>query len=447
MIKRSIVLVLLLLAGCHAPALRLPVATIDPNEGQEVLLPAEFVDGWIIVEAMINDHGPYRLILDTGAFISGLAPRIVEELGLKTAGRVNVTDIAGVTTRFPLLYAEEIAVGPLSLRPAPLIATPIFEESFSGLRVDGLLGYTGLDAFTLDLDYPDQRVRLTSARLTPHTDGAVPLRREGVGSPAVQISLHDDEGRPLQTEWFEIDSGGETHLHLLASTSDEWAHRDVARALELGSSLSGTVLREQTAPLRGPVAIGGVTIERAVAHVDTHHHLIGHRLLRLFRVRLDPRSGLAAFTLTDPAQHRVTAPQFAGIGINMQIIHDGVFTLASIAADSPAARAGLLPNDRVLAIDGVPVGDPDFVDRTGWMFDPPPEITLSVQREDEIFDLTVPTEPLFPEDLGRLRHAAPDLQPPPVQLITHPDGTMELVFPDGSGGVLTPVPPAPNPDP
>ncbi len=423
---------LVLLTGC-THTLRLPDASAHFGPTGQLVLPAEFKDGWIIVEAKINGRGPYRLILDTGAGISGISPGTAKELGLKQRARIQILDIAGHTDLYPLTYADQFEVGGLRLEPVPLVISDIFDHIFDdSLGVVGLLGYIGLDRFTLDLDYPEEEVRLSETLLSEDEPNLIQLRRDPFDTPQIEIALLSEGGTTTHSQWFAIDSGGELMLHLPTADADHWSHRDLARPWAHGKSLSGVARDEPIGPLRGPISIGQVTIDRVVADLDTHSPLIGHRLLRQFRVRLDPRSGRATFTPADPTQTRVTAPQFAGIGVNMTILHEGRLSLISIAADSPAARAGVRPNDRVLAIDGVSITDPAFADRTGWRFNPAPQITLTIQRKDETFDVTVPTEPLFPEDLDRLRHAAPDLQPPPMQIITHPDGSTEFVFPERS---------------
>lgn len=441
-----IALLVLTLVGCAAPWRSPVVASLDAPPGASAALPGEIRDGWVIVEATVDGHGPLRFILDTGANFSAITRADAASVGIDADRSAYITDIIGDRREYPFGLAGEVVAGPVTLRRVPFIVTDNLAELMAPMGVVGILGYPGFDGFTLDLDYPAGVARVADGRITPDEPGAVPLRRVGHETPEIRIELLDERGDPADARWFAVDSGGAAPLHLPDSMRD-WAHHDLGVAIGGGTGLSGVRRTNKVAPLLGPVRVGPTVIEHAVAETDNHHTLIGHELLRLFRVRLDPRSGLAALTPPDPNRTRVAAPRYAGIGINLGFVHEGAITLASIRADSPAARAGLLPNDRVLAIDGVPVADPAFVDRTGWMFDAPPEVALTVRRGDEVFEVTVPTEPLFPDDPDRLRNAGPDLEPEPARLITHPDGTRELVFPDGTRGVITPIQPEPNHDP
>lgn len=439
-IDTTLLAVIIVAAGCRTHTIRLPESTFEDPNAQELTLPAEFIDGWVVVEARINGQGPFRMVLDTGAGLSGISHEVARALELEENAKVKLVDIAGQAGMYPFTYAELIQVGELRLEPVPLIMTDIFDQFGDDLNIQGLLGYIGIDAYTLDLDYPAQKVRVSKEPLTEADGNIVPLKRLPFDTPHIEISLLNDEEVLVHTEWFGIDTGGEMMMNIPEAQSDDWAHRDLARTVLHGTSLSGTPTTEPTGPLRGPLAIGQVTIDRAVADLDASSPLLGHQFLRQFRLQLDPRSGVASLSLPDPMQTRITATQYRGIGINMRFRHKDQLILTQIAADSPAARAGLLPNDKVIAIDGVAVSDPDFIDFTAWMFDLPPQVTLTIRREDDQFEITIPTEPLFPEDLDRLRNAPPDLQPPPIHLITNPDGTMELVFPDGTRGAVTPIP-------
>lgn len=438
----AVVALIVPLWGCAVPWQSPVTASLNAPPGEAAELPGEVRDGWVIVDATVNGRGPFRFILDTWANFSAITAAAAAQAGVEPSDAANIVDISGDRRKYSLGWADTVEIGPVSMRRMPLIVTDNLADVKARIGVVGLLGYPGFDEFTLDLDYPAGVARVSDAPLTPDLPGVVRLRRLHDETPEIMIELLDQSGTPTDAQWFAVDSGGSAPLHL-PDAMRSWTHQELSAEIGTGRGLSGVDRTNHISPLRGAIRIGPTVIDRAVAETDNHHTLIGHQLLRQFRVRLDPRSGLASFTPADPTQKRLTALQFGGIGVNATIRHDDLLILFAIAADSPAARAGLRPNDQVLAIDGIPVTDPAFVNRTGRMFDPPPQLTLTIQREDEVFDLTVPIMPLFPENLDQLRNARPDLEPPPVQLITRPDGTQEFVFPDGSRGVFTPVPPNP----
>jgi carboxyl-terminal processing protease len=53
-------------------------------------------------------------------------------------------------------------------------------------------------------------------------------------------------------------------------------------------------------------------------------------------------------------EHRATRDGFGGIGVTLDI-HENDVRIAGVLPDTPAATAGLVPGDRIVALDGVPV--------------------------------------------------------------------------------------------
>ena len=54
-------------------------------------------------------------------------------------------------------------------------------------------------------------------------------------------------------------------------------------------------------------------------------------------------------------EHRASRDGFGGIGVTLDI-HDDDVRITGVMPDTPAASAGLTPGDRIIALDGVPVG-------------------------------------------------------------------------------------------
>jgi carboxyl-terminal processing protease len=69
--------------------------------------------------------------------------------------------------------------------------------------------------------------------------------------------------------------------------------------------------------------------------------------------QLDPFSRYARPAVA--REHRAARDGFAGIGITLDIGQSDV-RIASVMPDTPAATAGLLPDDRIIELDGLPVG-------------------------------------------------------------------------------------------
>ncbi len=421
------------ISGCKVHYRDAMRTSLDLPEHQDTIeLPVSFEDGWIFVNATVNGHGPYRFMVDTGAPFGLVNTETAELIGLRTTNKTTATDVVGVTQTYPVAFSKVVRVGPLTVEKLPFIVSDGLGDFFTTHNFVGILGIDAFDDYTIDLDYPNGAMRLSTAPLGPDSPGVTEIRipETGTSSPEFPIQLLHEDGT-TDLLWFTVDSGADSSLHLFPEATPRWAHADVGIKLGPSMGISGTPKIYATAPIAGRLRLSDLNIHSATAQVDADHAIIGHELLRLFRVRLDRRSSLATITPADPSATHVAAPQYGGIGLGEHFRLGNFYGIFALNPESPAYRAGVRPGDAILAVGGVPVSDlpPDF----GFVtVNPPPELTITVGRDGKlVFDLTIPTEPLFPEDLDRLRNRPPDLQAPTYVIITNPDGSIrEIADPD-----------------
>jgi predicted aspartyl protease len=116
---------------------------------------------FILLPAEIDGRGPYRFLLDTGASASVISPRLAAELGLRgsPAEAVGVMgDLPAQVVTLPTLRAAGH-----TRRDAPAAVIDIFDftSQAAGAAVDGILGYSFLKEFLVEIDYPARRLLLT----------------------------------------------------------------------------------------------------------------------------------------------------------------------------------------------------------------------------------------------------------------------------------------------
>jgi carboxyl-terminal processing protease len=95
---------------------------------------------------------------------------------------------------------------------------------------------------------------------------------------------------------------------------------------------------------------------------------------------LDPHS---AFMTPEEfkAMQEDTSGHFGGVGLELEM-HEGVLTVVAPIDGTPAARAGLLPGDRIVRIDGDPVRKMDVMEATRRIKGVPgTKVELSVDRD------------------------------------------------------------------
>jgi hypothetical protein len=113
--------------------------------------------GRIWAPVYINDRGPYRFVLDTGASHSGVIQRVAESLGvaLDESPPVMLRGVTG-SAEVPTIRVESLVVGDLVLRPAIL---PIVIDALGG--AEGILGTEGLEDKRIFIDFRHDQITIT----------------------------------------------------------------------------------------------------------------------------------------------------------------------------------------------------------------------------------------------------------------------------------------------
>ena len=180
-----------LLAGC---------ASVPPPAGPGCALTRlgqvslDVAAGVPVVVAQIGGL-PARLLLDTGAGTTVVAPHVARRLGLRPTGaQVTMFGAAGRITATPVLLPS-VRLGDAAVR-----AVPALIERALDVAPDGTLGVNLLSAFEIDLDMPNRVATLYAPRrcggLTPpwaERYTQLPAWRVAEGQLAVPIAVNGVE--------------------------------------------------------------------------------------------------------------------------------------------------------------------------------------------------------------------------------------------------------------
>jgi predicted aspartyl protease len=111
--------------------------------------------GRIVVPVMLNDQGPFRFVLDTGANRSALAAHMMEKLGLMLSDETMSVELSGVTGQAIVRTAtvKRLQAGALLLKN---LSMPVIDATVAG--VDGVLGVEGLQDMRLTIDFANDKV-------------------------------------------------------------------------------------------------------------------------------------------------------------------------------------------------------------------------------------------------------------------------------------------------
>ena len=144
------------LAAILGGVLSLPVFA---SEG-DVTLPFAFTHGAIVVTARINDQGPLKVLLDTGANPSVIDLQTARQIRLKLSGKGWQGDGSGtdVNLAYPTTLPK-VELGGLTaenVEAAGLDLTALSKKM--GEKIDGVLGYSLLKDRIVRFDYPKRQI-------------------------------------------------------------------------------------------------------------------------------------------------------------------------------------------------------------------------------------------------------------------------------------------------
>jgi len=138
------------------PAGEVPDVVVEAPEPRYVAPTRRDRIGRIWAPVLINDQGPFRLVLDTGASHSAITAAVAAALGLPLS-EDNLIMLRGVTgsRAVPSVPVDSIVVGDLELRAKRL---PIVIDALGG--AEGVLGTEGLQDKRIFIDFRHDKITI-----------------------------------------------------------------------------------------------------------------------------------------------------------------------------------------------------------------------------------------------------------------------------------------------
>lgn len=136
----------------------------DSAAGEIALEFAGRGDAALLVPVHVNGHGPFRLVLDTGATLTCLDQEVVQRLELPPArGVVGVGAGVGGSGQMSLVRIDSVRVGAARAEGMTGCALDLRHTGAVGLDIDGLLGLDFLRAFRVTIDFEREVLLLQTA--------------------------------------------------------------------------------------------------------------------------------------------------------------------------------------------------------------------------------------------------------------------------------------------
>jgi hypothetical protein len=164
--------------------------------------------GRIWAPVMINGHGPFRLVLDTGASHSAVTALVALALGIPTnqSPPVILRGVTGFAT-VPTIQVDTLTVGDLSV-DSPVL--PIVPDALGGAQ--GILGGEGLMGKRVFIDFHHDKIVITFSRNERSPRGFVDVPFHSIRNTLVVVSASIGDVRVKAI----IDTGGQTTIANLA---------------------------------------------------------------------------------------------------------------------------------------------------------------------------------------------------------------------------------------
>jgi predicted aspartyl protease len=370
-LRRVCVLLLLLCgsaAGVRAQTVAGPFHFLHPNK-RRVRLPFQQQRNFIIVSAKLNGTGPYNFLLDTGAGTSIItSPKLADSLGLRRGEKFRVIGAGGQTTSLLAYQIDNIRLTMLGVEASTMSMLVLSEDvlnlsGYVGTPIHGILGPEFFHSFVVTV-LPQQGVLVLQPPVAfqpPRSPrwASLPLQIErSKAYVTVPVQLNDSLQLPLK---LVLDTGAGHALSLEAGSHPQLQLPARQLPAELGRGLTG-VVRGHLGRIAG-LQLGRYQLRSVLTSfpdvADVHVRAevprngnLGFELLKRFAFTIDySRQRLwlrPNLHFAEPFEHDMSGLDLLAAGPDLHR-----FLVLRVAAGSPAAEAGILPDEEVVAVNFV----------------------------------------------------------------------------------------------
>ena len=320
-----------------------------------IVLPAQTLGSYLVIEAKWDRSGPYRFIIDTGSSVTLVSPdiakRYVEKNALPPdAPQLRVKSAAGGTVLLPVTTLRRIELGDARFEHVPaLIYDCAALSAHLGVKIDGVLGFPLFRETLLTLDYPHSRVVLNppaTGELQPGT--TIPFNNAN-RTPLIPIRLGETSFIAL------IDSGSDAPLNL-NPVGLKPTYLTSPRPGATISTLSGD--RTQTVGrLADTLMVGNYALPQPLMEVTDELSSIGGEILRNFIVTFNQERSQVTFYRETTEPIAFGARRSTGLSFSKTPAY---WRVAGVVDNSPASFARVQSGDLVTRINGEAVAHWDL---------------------------------------------------------------------------------------
>ncbi len=321
-----------------------------------VVLPAQLVGSYLVIETKIGKAGPFHFIIDTGSNVVLFTPDFTRRFADTAAFPPTLRDVRVRSATGDIAVLPVTNIGQLELGKARFenVAARVYDcEALStqlGVQIDGILGFPLFRETLLTLDYPHSRVLLQPRQLAAtHQPGVTISFNNATKTPLIPVKLGERTFIAL------IDSGRDGPLSLNPvglAPKFEIAPRAGATV----SSLTGDRV-QQVGRLAETFSIGTYTLPRQHAELIDELSSIGGEVLKNFVVTFDQEHDQVTFQRDTSAVPAPPPRRSLGLSFSKTPAY---WRVAGVVPGSPAASSDIENGDLVTHLNGTPVAKWDL---------------------------------------------------------------------------------------
>ncbi len=283
--------------------------TVSPAQNRQLITektkshfaPIELLYDKPYVSIMVNGHGPFRFLIDTGTGAEALiSPEIADELALPVVGHARLTDPSGLgEQRSDIVLIRSLEIAGAEFAEVKAVRHKLYGE---GQNCQGVLGFTLFKHYLLTVNFPDRRIALSQGEITQDGSGSVLPFRMPDGVPIIALRIG---GQHVEAQ---IDSGG-TGLSLPDAVAAHLKFLSTPIAFGSGESLA-TRFQIKAARLRPDVRLGRYAFRQAFVEINPAFPLVnvGSTPLGKFVVTFDQERMLVRLTSNERTLHLNASP-------------------------------------------------------------------------------------------------------------------------------------------
>lgn len=358
------------------------------------------VGGLIVFPVSLNGSRPLQMVLDTGMsapIVALFHAETVDEIGLEGGQPVQMAGAGGDGMRMGRMFpGAEVLIGDLRQENQTIVSMDEDRET-SRWSFDGIIGKSLFDAFTVEIDYVNSVLSFYDpGSFVPDSAWIeIPLTFQ-MGIPILETTV-DVAGRGWIPAKLVVDFGARHNLALNVNPDKGIVAPDSSITAVVGRGVSGIVtgrIGRIHALTIGPFSFEGVVTsftdesDGATRMMNADGNL-GVGVYRRFGVVMDySRERM----LLRPNDRMGRAFEYNMAGLSLEQSLDGSFAVRDVLDASSGESAGIEAGDRIVGMDGKPVGDLTYDDVYDRFRTEGISVRLEVERGSERFEHTLVME-------------------------------------------------------